>query len=488
MLEIAIALVFVCALLAASNWRQGLMLCVLMAILQDPLRKLTPNEPAYFVLLVGVVFAAAALGAALGRTRLMPNVIQGWKPQVGKPFTLYVVLVALQAVHSLARFGSPQISIIGLIGYLAPIPAVVFAYQFAVRKGLPGVRGWMWFYVAAAMASLSGVYLEYVGFNWQALGEVGEGIVLYDVGGILKVYSGFFRSSEIAAWHVAAISCFLFVLLIGRKLTLPRIVIVLALISLLVSLGMLTGRRKMLVEIVVFVSAYMFLVAWFQRRATRPAIMAAMAGVLGYVLVVGAMSPDQAVSSARHLKLDPGEKFQHYTTRSSTVFGDVPQRFDELGVQPVMWAINEYGFFGAGLGTGSQGTQHVAASASINRGAAEGGLGKITMELGVPGLFVVAWLLRMFGRYIRKALEVTTKTSPQHARMAYGFVAFLIANTATFSVATQAFGDLFVLLMMGWSMGFVLAMPVLAAKSVEIRNERMLRREQQAQFARPLAR
>jgi hypothetical protein len=486
--EIAFALVLLAAMVALIDWRKGLMLCVLTAILQDPLRKLTPNEPAYFVLLVGVVFAAAALGAVQGRTRLMPNAIQGWKSQVGKPFTVYVVLVALQAVHSLVRFGSPQISIIGLISYLAPVPAVVFAYQFAVRKGLPGVRGWMWFYVAAATVSLSGVYLEYVGLNWQALGEVGEGMVLYDVGGILKVYSGFFRSSEIAAWHVAAISCFLFVLLIGRKFTLPRMVLVLTLTGLLVSLGLLTGRRKMLVEIVVFVSAYMFLVAWFKRRATRPAIMAAAVGVLGYVLVVGAMSPDHAVSSTKNLKLDPREKFQHYTVRSSSVFGDVPQRFDELGLQPVMGAINEFGLLGAGLGTGSQGVQHVAASASIDRGAAEGALGKITMELGVPGLFVLAWLVRMFARYIRKVLEVTTRTSPQHARIAYGFVAFLIANAAAFSVATQVFGDLFVLLMMGWSMGFVLAMPVLAAKSVEARQRKMLRRGLQPQFVRPLAR
>lgn len=485
--EIVFAMLFLAALAAVSNWRNGLALCVLTAILQDPLRKLTPNEPAYFVLLVGVVFAAAALGAVLGRTRLAPNVIQGWKFQVGKPINLYLLLVVVQAVHSLARFGSPMMTGIGLMAYLAPIPAIVFAYQFAIRKGLPGVRGWMWFYVLAAMVSLSGVYLEYVGFNWQALGEVGEGIVLYDLGGILKVYSGFFRSSEIAAWHVATISCFLFVLLIGRKFTLPRIVLVLALIGLLVSLGMLTGRRKMLVEIVVFVSAYVFLVAWFQRRATRPAIIAAVAGVLGYVLVVGIMAPD-AGSSTKNLRLDPEERFQHYTVRGTSVFGDVPQRFDEMGVQPVMWAVNGFGWFGAGLGTGSQGVQHVAASASIDRGAAEGGLGKITMELGVPGLLLVAWLLRVFARYIRKVLDFTTRTSPEHARMAYGFLAFLIANMAAFSVAAQVFGDLFVLLMMGWSLGFVLAMPVLAVKAVEAREKRMLRRGVQPQFVRPLSR
>ena len=473
MSEITIALVLLAAVAAISDWRKGLMLCVLTGVLQDPLRKLTPDQPAYFVLLVGVVFAAAALGAILRRTRLTPNAIQGWKSQMGRPINLYLLLVAVQAVHSLTRFGSPMMTGIGLMAYLAPIPAVVFAYQFAVRRNMAGTRGWMWFYVAVAMLGLSGVYLEYQEFGWAVLGEVGEGLTIYDVGTVLKAYSGFFRSSEIAAWHAAAVSCFLFILLIGRKFTPPRIVLVLAMIGLLVSLGILTGRRKMLVEVLVFVSAYVFLVAWFQRRTTRLAVTAVVVGVLGYVLVVGMMSPDEEESSTKRLSLDPNEKYQHYTVRGASVFDDIPKRFEELGVQPVMWAVNEYGWFGAGLGTGSQGVQHVSASASINRGAAEGGLGKITMELGVPGLLLVAWLATAFGRYIRKLLAFITKISPQHARISYGLVAFLIANTAAFSVATQAFGDLFVLLMMGWTAGFLLAMPVLASRAVEARRQKI---------------
>jgi hypothetical protein len=50
------------------------------------------------------------------------------------------------------------------------------------------------------------------------------------------------------------------------------------------------------------------------------------------------------------------------------------------------------------------------------------------------------------------------------ARLAYGLVAFLIANLAVFSVATQLFGDLFVLLILGTIAGFFLATPVLAER------------------------
>jgi len=475
--EFALALLFVAAMLAAVNWRMGLTLCVLTAVLQDPLRKLTPNEPAYFILFAGVVFAAAALGALLTGKRLLPNAVKGWRSQMGKPFTLFLVLVVFQAVHSFVRFGSPQIPVIGLISYLAPVPAFVFSYHFALRKGLTGMRAWMWFYVLVAGVALSGVYLEYMGLSWKALGEVGAGIVLYDVGGILEVYSGFFRSSEVAAWHTTAISCFLFILLIGRRFTLPRLVMTVALVGLLVSLGMLTGRRKMLVAITVFVCAHFALVAWFQNRSTRPAVFAATAGALAYVAAVGMLTPDGGESSTKHLKLDPSERFQHYTVRNQSVFADVPKRFDQLGIQPVMWAIDRYGVLGAGLGTGSQGVQHVEAAATINRGAAEGGLGKITMELGVPGLLIVPWLVVAFARYVRKLLTAVTRMSRQHARFSYGLVAFLIANVAIFTVATQVFGDVFVLLMIGWTVGFLLAMPELAARDASSRQQRAARRE-----------
>ncbi len=487
MLEVAFGLLFLVALPAVANWRMGLTLCVLTAVMQDPLRKLTPNEPAYFVLFAGVTFAAAMLGATMAGKRLRPSAIRGWKSEMGKPFALYLMLVAVQAAHSLLRFDSPQITVIGLISYLAPIPAIVFAYQFAMRKGLAGLRAWMWVYALAAGAALSGVYLEYMEIDWEALGEVGQGLTIYDVGTVLKAYSGFFRSSEIAAWHTATMACFLFILLIGRRLTLPRILIALAVVGLLISLGMLTGRRKMLVVVTVFVCAYFFLVAWFQNRAARPALFAAAAGVLSYVAIVGMMAPDAGESDTRHLRLDPGERYEHYTARSQSVFEDVPKRFDDLGLQPVIWAVNGFGLFGAGLGTGSQGVQHVAASASINRGAAEGGLGKITMELGVPGLVLLAWLATAFYRYVRKLLVATTKLSRPHARLAYGMLAFLIANTASFLVATQAFGDVFVQLMMGWAVGFLLAMPVLAERDVEIRRQRALSRQDQPPFAGRLA-
>ena len=126
-----------------------------------------------------------------------------------------------------------------------------------------------------------------------------------------------------------------------------------------------------------------------------------------------------------------------------------------------MWAYDQWGFWGAGVGTGSQGAYYFGAWDLVNGGAAEGGVGKVALELGFPGLSVVAWFAYALVRYLGRILDYLTARSPAHARFAYGLVAFLAANVATFFVATQVYGDVFILLILGWSLGFLLSLPVL---------------------------
>src|SRR5204863_9407669 len=54
----------------------------------------------------------------------------------------------------------------------------------------------------------------------------------------------------------------------------------------------------------------------------------------------------------------------------------------------VMETIREFGLLGAGLGAATQGVQHVITEGGPV-GWQEGGLGKLTVELGVPGLLAV---------------------------------------------------------------------------------------------------
>jgi hypothetical protein len=465
MTQITLALVMVAAAMALLDWRRGLAICVLIGIAQDPLRKLAPGQPIYYVVLVGVIFAAAWMRAALTRVPLTPSAIHGWRENLMTPFSVFMFLVAAQAVHSFARYDSARMAGIGLLVWLAPIPAVMLAYQYAMRRGIMGVRRWMLLYVIVAAVSLSGVYLEYAGYDWRTLGEIGEGQILYDFGGMLRSNSGFFRSSEIAAWHTAAMSCFVFILFVGKRPTILRVAMALVVIGMLVTLGILTGRRKMLVEIIVFISFYLFLVAWLQRGMARLAMVVLIMGAIGYIGVVGFVEPDLVRRPVNEsIQLDEMNRMEGYAARGQSVFADLPGRVNQLGVQPVMNAIHYHGWLGAGLGTGSQGANDIAAAHNINRYAAEGGLGKVAMELGVPGLLMMIWLAFALAKHLGKQLVVTAAISPQHARVSYGLVAFLVANAAAFSVATQAYSDLFILLILGWCLGFLLAMRILAER------------------------
>jgi O-antigen ligase len=134
-----------------------------------------------------------------------------------------------------------------------------------------------------------------------------------------------------------------------------------------------------------------------------------------------------------------------------------------------MWTYDKYGLFGAGLGTGTQGTQHFGGGGAVGSGAAEGGLGKITLELGIPGLFVMGWIAIVIFRYLWQIMRLASRHSRRLGRLSFGFFSFLVANLAGFSVATQAFGDLFILLILSWTLGFLLAVPILVEREVHAR-------------------
>ena len=102
-------------------------------------------------------------------------------------------------------------------------------------------------------------------------------------------------------------------------------------------------------------------------------------------------------------------------------------------------------------------------------GAAEGGLGKITLELGIPGLFVMGWLAISVFRQLWRIMRVASRYSRRIARISFALFSFLVANVAGFSVATQAYGDLFILLILSWTLGFLLSVPVLVEREMRAR-------------------
>ena len=466
----AISLVAAAAFWAFAEWRLGLLLSLAIAILQDPLRKLTPDQPVIFVVFTGVAFAAACLGAWAQDVPFTPTSIFGRERRVAMPMWLLLVLIILQALNSLLHFGSPVITLIGLLTYLLPLPAIIFAYQLVRLGGEARIYQFMTAYLVLTVLALATVYLEYLGYDASVFGQVGHNLLIFDNGGIIVPHSGIFRSSETAAWHAMTCACFALLLVTLREFNFLRLLSAAIIVVLLIGIGILTGRRKTVVEVMVFASSYFIL--WFvlQKGVEKLGIVLAIAGLVGFGWLSGQLNDRPVYVDQETLS------YYRYVDRVGTVFEDVPVRVRELGIAPIMWAYDTFGFFGAGLGVGTQGTQYFGGGGSI-AGAAEGGLGKITLELGIPGLVLIGWLAILLLNYLWRIMRDASLVSPRLARLSYGLFSFLVANIAAFSVATQAFGDIFILLILSWTLGFLFAVPVLL--------EREMRARQPAIFEQP---
>jgi hypothetical protein len=458
-----IAVLIPAVVLALFDWRKGLFAMIIIAFLQDPARKIEVDRPVYFTLLVGAVFTAAYIGAQT-RTRFTPGQIPGWKHFLRTPFLLVLVLLVAEAARALVLYGNPIIVGIGALSYLAPLPALLAGYHFALKRGRAGIELWLKWYLVAALIVLPTILLEYMGFDWPVLGDVGEGFLMFQEDAILTAHSGFFRASEIAAWHVSTAVSLLLLLSSLRRISTKRIVAVVAIIAALLAIGVLTGRRKIFVEITLFISIYVSLLSFFGKGGARIAIGAIAAGILSYVAVT--LFVDDQVSMLGDAR------YQRYAERSASVRYDLSSRFFGLGLDPVRWAIQGFGWLGGGLGVASQGSQHYGGGAAVFGGAGEGGLGKITAELGLPGLALALWLGIAGMRYGWHVLVFVSRRSAPVARLAYGLAAFLIANLAVFFVATQLFGDLFILLVLGLMAGFFLATPILAEREQRAKSAR----------------
>jgi hypothetical protein len=391
-------------------------------------------------------------------------------PRLAAPLSVLLLLIIVQALNSYLRFENLFLPAIGLLTYVVPLLSVAFAYQLVSRQGEFCINQFMKWYIVCMFLALTTVYLEYSGYDWPVLGSIGQQMIIFDpnTGRVLHSFSGIFRVSEIAAWHAMAAAAFVILLNLSKRVVFTRLLTAVIVIGLLLGFGILTGRRKIVVEFAVFISTYFILWIIFERGMSKLAIIA-FTGValIGYTLLASEVKED-----LKERKDTGSVGYSHYVDRTEYAFHEVPTRFVELGIAPVMWAYDSYGLFGAGLGVGTQGTQHFGGGGAV-AAAAEGGLGKITLELGVPGLLVMGWIAISIFRHCWQILRVASRYSLRMRRLSFGLFSFLVANVGGFSVATQAYGDLFILLILSWTLGFLLAVPVLVEREARARQSAM---------------
>ena len=277
---------------------------------------------------------------------VLPRRMWGWNRHLAAPFGAFIVVVIFQAIVALVRFGNVIIPLIGLSAYLTPFIVLCFIYQIVVHSPLTLVTNFLRVYVVCASLALATLYLQYVGYDWSILGEVGSHTIVFDrvSGARLSAYCGVFRTSEVAAWHAATCLCFFAILIINRRMTLKRALVATVFALAIVGLGMITGRRKFLVDIVIFVAAYSAFILYFG-RSVQLAFLSGFIGLAGFLAFTLWVS-DDGIGGA-HLRGDwdkqREEQYVNYVSRTKSVFGDVPGRFVELGLAPIVGPTINWG-------------------------------------------------------------------------------------------------------------------------------------------------
>ena len=421
---------------ALIDWRRGWLMAVICGVLQDPVRKVTPGTPVTITLSVMVVYAMILLAAS-------PALQRNGK-EFGKRFSniyaaslLVFVFIILAAIRGLFTYGiagwkAPALS---LFIYCAPVPAVLLGYAYLQRE--EQLYAFFRYYAIVTSIALIGTPLEYLHVPWRALGTVAlsEAYVRHLPGIQIPLLSGLYRAPDVMAWHAATLTIIGLVMTLRGKL--------LRAWPWMIAIGwgflscLLSGRRKAVYMVAVF--AVVFLWRYVRRLSIAQIVTFVLAlGVVG--LVVNKISQD--------------EKSSVYARGTVTSREEVLERL-EGGVGET---IREFGLFGAGLGAATQGVQHVTEGGAV--GWQEGGLGKLTVELGVPGLLAaLLFAFAVFRTMLKISAHPDVPGSSQLIRCAiFGIV---VANVVEFMVSAQAYSDAVLTLMTAFFFGCMFATAVL---------------------------
>jgi hypothetical protein len=437
-----LALLGFTAMATLVDWRRGWLLVILCGVLQDPARKLTPGAPVVMSLSVLTVYTVMLFSARvtlLARARELSARFS----TVMQAFFLLAVSLVVAALNGMVTFGFAlwRVPALSLLIYTLPIPAVLFGYAWLNRE--KQIEMLFRFYAALTSVALIGTTLEYLGLRSAALGMVSMPVSIRHLPGIqIRMLAGFYRAPDIMGWHAATLAS-IGVIMAMRRRTLSRAWPWIAVTAWGFLNCMLSGRRKAVYMVAIFAAAFLWRYLGRLRTAeliTFLMVAAVMTGVVSRVM--------------------QGEETNVYVRGTATTSNEVWERLEGgLGS-----TIQQFGFLGAGLGTATQGTQHL--TQGIAFGWQEGGLGKLAVELGVPGLMAIAILGVVL---LRLALRISAVPDlPETSQvLRAGLFGLIAADIATFMASAQAYSDPLLMLLSAFTVGLLLGTSMLDERALE---------------------
>lgn len=432
-------LITISVFVALADWRRGIFMMVLIAAFQDPIRKLAPGTPSYFVLATSPIWFVVVISALTRIPRLFANFRRSYH-QLSSAMKIFMLALIPAALLSMTYgAGSWKFTLLGLFSYGGMLTGWIIGFVYA--KGERDIRRLMAVYCFVTAIMLTGTHIQYMGLApaWPAIGTAALDMhwVRYTDYGPVDLFAGFYRSPDVMGWHaVMAAMCALTLGIRERKASRLFWFLVAAWA---IGAAMLCGRRKMILMLPLFGIIF----SWIYWRAKTATKAVAVAGTLVAIFFIGytlysALSPDEGIE----------RYYIHY-------LGDAPVRAKAHGIDSVIETYRQSGFFGNGLGFAVQGQQNLEADKP--RIWQEGGLEKILVELGVLG-FLAFFLLA--SALIRAILKIVfyqlSPRSPEFPIFA-GVAAMVIANAGSFIVSHQIFGDPFIMTFFSFLTGILLS-------------------------------
>ncbi len=437
MLYLFITLLMVACVIAFRNWRWGVLAMIVVALIQDPMRKLVPGVPGMMAM-SSIPIWFAIMAGAFQSNALQVRAFLSTFPKWGQSLQWFAVYLAVPAILSITYGqGTWKIAVLGGLVYVCVFFAIQLGWQFPLKDR--DVSRVLAFYALAGSVLLIGGPLEYLGWN-QRMAIIGtEALdhiwVTYRMGTPVNMLSGFFRSPDIMGWHAIMVFMISLMLAIRTKGAWRYFWIGIAIWA--AANVWLCGRRKMISMIPIFFGVYLLLIYRFQQMRRLVPILALLCIAIG----IGW----QVIS--HYFYSDALERFYR------TVLDEADQQFYAHVVRSVQATIQQAGFFGYGLGMAQQGIHHI--EAELPRIWQESGPSKLVAELGVPGS--VLFLLMLF-RLGRTAYAVI-RYSAHHAGLyvSAGLFALVIANGMSSLISAQVYGDAFVIIWLALLVGLLLS-------------------------------
>jgi hypothetical protein len=439
-------LVGISFLISISNWKAGLYAAVVLDILRDPVRKLVEGHSPWISASVAVVWLGISLGALQQNRREVMAVLRIF-PKLKTARNLLVFALIPGALLSLLLYpGGYRLAFIGGASYLAPL--LGFAIGFALAGDQRFLYRWMTFYTILNSIAMLTVLAEYQELDWPILGGINFEWIRHQPGVIIRLIAGLYRSPDIMGLHAAHVCIFSALLALRPKTRNPWVWIAFAAWGVICVL--LAGRRKMIGMPIVFVATYYLLGMWLKAANPRRLVQFATVGAL--VLGVALMLAQEADVS------------HEYTDYATTLFTEGAQRSNEMIVGSSIVTLRQSGLLGSGLGSATQGRQHVRDASQSDDGQPkawqEDGGSRLFRELGVPGILLVALAGVIFLGCFRTALRIMPLHHPLQA-LQIGITALLAANLASFAISHQQYsGDPSTGMMVCMFVGFVLSCPL----------------------------